>query len=856
MSKIWIKILVLSMVVAVSAKAQLPTRLSTVSGTVLDPSGASVPEATVILKQGSRQFRSSTKTDTTGVFQFKSMPEGTFTVEVQHEGFKVANISLQISKSPTPPLTIRLELADILSEVSVDDSESTSVSTGISENANASSVNENLLDKLPVFDQDYVNTMSMFLDAGSLGTSGTQLIVDGMAATSIGVTTSAIQEVRINQNPYSAEYARPGRASIEIITKTSTPEYHGTVNFIFRDSTFNARDPFALQRAPEQRRIFEGALSGPVGHSKTTSFLFSANRQEEDLQSTVFASLLSGVTHATVPSPKRNTQASFRLSHQFNENHSSFWHYNEWDYPSTNQGVGGFVLPEAATNLKQWEREFIFNDRLSLSPHWLTQFQILAGLEYHSTNGTSAAQKLIVRDAFTSGGAQIDQSETEAHFQLNEIVSWSSGKHLVKFGLNIPDWSRRGINNQNNFGGTYFFSSLDEFAARHPFAFRQQTGSGHVVFLQKELGGFVQDEFRLRPNLSLALGLRFNWQNYLDDNKDFAPRIAFAYSPGKKHKTVLRGGAGIFYDRTGAGPIADTLLYNGKRLKNLLIVDPNYPNPFSEVGSVNVQPTEMARFDPNICEPYTLQYSVGVERQIAKRTTMALSYNGSLGVGLFRSRDINAPVGPDYQLRPNPELSTLRQIESSGRQTNDSLEIMLRGEITKYFTGLIQYTLSRTNNNTGGIAWYPANQYDLSGEWSRADFDQRHRFNMLESFSPGKLFTLGIGFTLASGKPYSLTTGDDTYHTGFASARPPGIVRNTLTSPGFEDLDVRWSRDFRWSKVKKDKGGVITIAFDGFNVLNHVDYVGLVGNLSSPFFGKAVAALPTRRLQLTLRIKF
>ena len=176
--------------------------------------------------------------------------------------------------------------------------------------------------------------------------------------------------------------------------------------------------------------------------------------------------------------------------------------------------------------------------------------------------------------------------------------------------------------------------------------------------------------------------------------------------------------------------------------------------------------------------------------------------------------------------------------------------------MTRRLTGLVQYTFSRTDNNTGGINWFPANQYDFSGEWARADFDQRHRLNLLEGFSPGQSFTLGIGLTLASGKPYSLTTGQDTFHTGLANARPAGVPRNSLQGPGYADVDLRLSRDFYLNREAKDKGKVVTAAFDAFNVFNHLNYAAYVGDLSSPFFGRAVSALPSRRLQLTGRFKF
>ena len=323
----------------------------------------------------------------------------------------------------------------------------------------------------------------------------------------------------------------------------------------------------------------------------------------------------------------------------------------------------------------------------------------------------------------------------------------------------MPDLSLRDIVNHNNFGSTYYFTSLKDYGAKTPYAFRQQQGTGTVSYWDDQLAGFVQDEYRFRPNLSFSFGLRYNWQNHLLDNAQFAPRFAFAYSPDKKRKTVIRGGAGFFYDRTGAGPPGDLLLFNGVTLRNVQILNPTYPDPFSGGGSLATLAPDVVQFDPTIREPYTIQYSLGVERQLAKRTTLAVTYNGSRGIDLFRSRDINAPLPPDYKMIPNPAIGILRNIESSGRQAANSLEITLRGQMTRYATGLVQYTLSHTDNNTGGVTWYPANQYDLSGEWSRADFDQRHRLNLLESFSPGKQLTFGVGLQLASGKPYTDDSG-------------------------------------------------------------------------------------------------
>jgi len=157
---------------------------------------------------------------------------------------------------------------------------------------------------------------------------------------------------------------------------------------------------------------------------------------------------------------------------------------------------------------------------------------------------------------------------------------------------------------------------------------------------------------------------------------------------------------------------------------------------------------------------------------------------------------------------------------------------------------------------SSGINSFPADNYDLSGEWARADFDQRNRFSLLGTVTPGRYFKLGVSLSLYSGQPYSETTGGDDNNDGLANDRPLGVPRNSLQGPGYADLDLRWSRDFFLAAAKKDKGPTVALGFDAFNVLNRVTYVSYVGDLSSPFFGKPIAAQPPRRVQISFRFRF
>lgn len=185
-----------------------------------------------------------------------------------------------------------------------------------------------------------------------------------------------------------------------------------------------------------------------------------------------------------------------------------------------------------------------------------------------------------------------------------------------------------------------------------------------------------------------------------------------------------------------------------------------------------------------------------------------------------------------------------------------ALEFQLRGRLTGFFDGLAQYTLAKSDNNTGGIDWLPANHYDLRREYGAADFDERHRFNLAGTFKAGAGFNLGALFTFSCGRPYSLTTGTDDNRDTFATNRPAGVPRNTLRLPAQAALDLRWSREFYLQKQKRDKGASLTFGVDGFNVFNRVNYAAYVGNLRSPLFGQPVAARAARRVQLNLRLKF
>jgi hypothetical protein len=828
---------------------------SALNGIVVDPDGAAVSGVDVQLRTPKGAIIRHSVSDAQGNFHWEPVSTGQYVLEVLAKyGFEAYSAQIHFTRSSQPFLKIQLTLPSVQAQVTVESAES-SVTTDPTENRDQVAVSSQMLEKVPVFDQNYIAALTPFLDQSGVGTNGVTIIVDGVEMKGTGVSASAIAEAHINNDPYSAETNRPGKGRIEIITKPGTPQVHGSFTFTFRDSVFDAKNYFALTKPFEQKRIYEGSITGPLGRDHKTTFLISGTRQEDNLQAIVHAQTPTGLISTNVTTPIHDTEIAFRISHEFTAKHRVSLQYNVTDTITRNQGAGGLILAQSGVNAQAREDDVIFNDRLILSPTLLNQLQLFFEKDYNPTRSVSPLQKIVVDGAFTDGGAQADLLATENNLKINDIVSWSKGRHYLKFGVNIPNLSRRAWEDNSNRQGTFNFSSLSDYVANRPYSFTQQAGVGKTVFWMNEIGTFIQDQIQVRPNLQVSLGLRYDWQTYFKSIHDFAPRISFAYST-KDHKTVLRGGSGLFYDRTGATPMADLKRYNGVVLRSYTVLNPGYPNPLPTGIPPSSLPTNLVQLAPNTHIPYIAHYSFGIERQLGKELTVAATYRGLLGLALFRSRDTNAPLPPFFASRPNVNLGVVRQIESEGRQVGNALDLTLEGKTGRWFSGLAQYTFSRTNNNTGGIAWFPANQYDLTGEYSRADFDQRHRFNLLGTLNEDHWLNLGIGTKLYSGMPYTETSGIDAFNTGILNARPAGIKRNGLETGSNVQLDLRWSHDMHVTGKKGDGAPTMSFAVDGFNVTNRTNFSSYVGNIQSTFFGRPTAASPARRLQFSAHIKF
>lgn len=841
------------MVPSLFAAAQGPPPPHSVRGTVLDTSGAVIPEAAVVITaQGGRQVASGT-TDSTGAFSFGGLPAGSYTIAAGKPGFREVHEAIKIGASGHAALRIVLPVAAIAENITVMGGDtSAQISTSVAQNQSGNVVDSNALDRLPVFDQDYLTTMSRFLNADATGTNGTTLVVNGVEANGPGVTASAIQSVTINQNPYTALYSRPGRARIEITTKGGTPQFHGSANFLYRDSVFDATNAFATTKAPERRTYMEGSLTGPLSRGKKTTFLVGLDKDNDNQQAIVVAAGPSGVIDASVPNPTHHYFLSGRVFHDYAQS-NQFWAGYSYEHQVVrNRGVGGTVLPEAGTNTLFFEHEVNVGHVYVISPRLVNQLHFLVGHYDNQVHSLNENPQIMVSGAFTGGGAQADARRTEYHFDGTDIVTWTSGAQEIKFGIDVPDISRRGFDDWTNQAGTYSFDGLDAYTAARPFSYLVQSGEGHVTFLEKTVAGIFEDNLRVRKNFSVSAGVRYYWQNYFHDvAHNFAPRFSFAWSPTDKSKSVIRGGAGFFFDRTGPGPISDLLHFNGVRLKRYIVDAPDYPVAPAQLAAAS---TGVVVLDPHQIIPNTIQFGVGIERQLNPKSSLFANYVGARGIRLFRSIDANAPP-PGSAVRPNASLGQVREMQSEGYLKSNALEAGFRGRPVSFFTGQARYNLGKTYNDTAGIRYFPASSYAPNADWSRSDNDQRHKFDLLGTFEAGHWFSFGTAVSAYSGIPVNVTTGNDDNHDGQALDRPAGVPRNALHGPGYVSLDLNLAHDFPLTS-KREKGPVATVSINSFNVLNHVNAMTYIGVIRSPFFGHAVAAQPPRRMQLDVEFRF
>ena len=785
-------------------------------GVVTDPSGASVPGALVQLRGPGVDQR--TATDATGKYAIETVKPGKYTVRFIAKGFSLTERKEVEIVNPTA-LDVQLVIAAENQVVNVE-AEANSVSADTADNGDALVLGEKQLAALSD-DPDELSQQLQALAGPGGGPDGAQIYIDGFTGVNLP-PKSSIREVRINSNPFSPEYDRPGFGRIQIFTKPGTDKIRGQAFMQYNKEALNSRSPLLEQskRPPYQQQFYGLSLSGPLLKSKA-SFGFDAEHRTIDenafiLATTLDASLIPLNVNQAVLTPQYRTTLTPRLDYSINANNTLTVRYQNTRVEMDKEGVGGFSLADQAYNQTSSENTLQVTETAVLGARAIneTRFQYMRSALDNTANNTTPA--LIVAGAFQSGGPQIGNSASLTNnWELTNTSTYTRGTHVWKWGGRVRESFLRDTS-VNNFGGTFTFfggigpelnadnqaiaGTTEQLSAlevyRRTLLFQQEgmstaqiraLGGGASQFSlsagtpttpvnQLDTGVFVNDDWRARPNLTFSYGLRYEAQTNIGDHGDFAPRAAVAWGidggANKTAKTVLRAGFGIFYDRIGINDTLNATRYGLTEQtytqQSYLILNPDFfpsvPLPASLKDSQ--QPQQLQLLYAGIQAPRNYQASVGVDRQINQHVRFNVSYIASRGVHLERSVNINAPVNGVYPY-VNSDIRLLT--ETVGFSRSNMLMVSPNVNFGKIFLFGF-YGLSYGMDDNEGA---PANPYDLRAEWGPSSFaDIRHRLLLGSSLPLPLQFTISPFFLVQSGAPYNITTGIDSNDTGFAAERP------------------------------------------------------------------------------------
>ena len=821
----------------------LAAQTGTLRGQVTDQSGAVIPGASVTLT-GAAGLVKTTAADDHGRYVFADLVPGDYVLQVSAPQLVLPRPAKVALKPGLHTLNLQLTVASIAEKLTVQEDAGPSISTGASNNASALVLQGDDLQALSDDPNDLEEDLQA-LAGPSAGPNGGSLFIDGFSGGELPAKQS-IREIRINQNPFSAEYDKLGYGRIEIFTKPGMDKYRATVDYNLGTEVWNSRNPYSAQKAPFLLNEFEGNGGGPIG--KRASFTLDAQRNMVDN-----GSITNGVTldpnlaivpfSTVVVTPGRFTRATPRVDYRLDDNNTLTVRYGFTHSDARDAGIGGFDLISRGYHNQFTNQTVQVAETAVLGTSVNeTRFQYFRNASQMIANSDSP--ELQVLGAFNGGGSLYGRTfDTQNSFELQNYTSMLRGSHSLKFGMRLRGQTHDSVAPQN-FNGTFTFgggalapvldaneqpvldttgqpvvapiTSIERYQRTlllqqlglppsqiralggGATQFSINAGTPELAVHQMDVGFFAGDEWRVRPNFTLSLGLRYEAQTNIHDWRDFAPRLAMAWAPGRpasgRAKTVLRAGFGMFYDRFALANTLTARRYNGMVQQQYVVTNPDFfPNlPSASVLATFQAGQSIEEVSSKLRAPYLMQSAVSLERQLPWNTTLAVTYTNAHGLHLFRSNDINAPLPGTYN--PNVQGSgvfplghpgPLDLMESAGLYNQNQLIANINAKLNAGFSLFGFYVLNRAMSNTDGIGTFPANPYSFQGEYGPAATDVRHRFTMGGSINFKWHVRVSPFVVVQGGMPFDITAGDDLFGTTLFNGRPgiatdpnkPGLIQ-------------------------------------------------------------------------------
>ena len=598
-----------------------------ISGVVTDVTGAVIATAS-IHAVGIDGTPRNTTAGSDGKYALKGLAPGQYQLQVEAPGFETYLTELELSAGLAVRHDAQLLVAVLKQEVSV--ASAAPLDLEPTNNASAITLQGSKLEALSDDPDDFAEDIQA-LSGPAAGPDGGEIFIDGFSGGKLP-PKSAIREIRVNQNPFSSEYDKLGFGRVEIFTKPGSDKFRGEALFNYGNAIFNSQNPFATSKPDYARRMTEATISGPLG--KKASFFFEFERRDIGDTSVINATVLDPSFRIvpyrqSVMSPTVHPELSFRLDYQLSKNHTLVGRYELEDRSQENAGLDAFSLPTRAYQLDGREQFVQLTETAMLSPTALNEVRFQYRRDTSDSSASSFDPATLVPQAFSDGGANVGLSGfVKNRWELTNVFSLSRGPHTIKLGGRIRATILDDESTQN-FNGLFRFDSIDAYQITElgltnaltgqqiralgggASQFSLAQGDPFVDVNQIDAGLFVQDDWRVAPKLTLSGGLRYELQNNISDWHDFAPRVGFAWAPGRNGEpfVVVRGGFGLFYQRVSETLTLNAKRLNGTRQRQYLITNPDfYPNiPSPDLLAANAAPQAIRVMQSSLRAPRLMQ---------------------------------------------------------------------------------------------------------------------------------------------------------------------------------------------------------------------------------------------------------
>lgn len=795
---------------------------ATVSGSIADPDGALIPGATVTLTPPHGKAV-VVQSSSDGTYALHNVPAGTYSITVTMQGFATyVRQGVHLAAGQKISLDVKMQI-QAQQEVQVT-TQAAQVSVDADSNASSTVIKGKDLDALSD-DPDELSDELTALAGPAAGPNGGQIYVDGFTGGQLP-PKSSIREIRINQNPFSAEYDRLGYGRVEVFTKPGTDKFHGFYSIQGGDKSFNTSSPFlgSTNSQPDYHTIFMfGDFSGPLSHSM--SFTVGGSRrtinnnaliypsgyyaksatdttpcQPGDLSCTYFTSYPEA--NRAILQPQTRSEISPRIDIALGEKNTLTARYHYEGGSVQNSGVGGNSLPTLGVNSDSSENTVQISDTQIVSPRVINETRFEYQRDHSTSNALNSAPTLSVQGAFTAGGSSNGkQNSTQDHIEVQNYTSIALSKNFIRLGGRLR-YNNNSVYSTSGANGTFIYNNLldpcvtsnSDSAAQANCASITPTpcasanagvssyqcgipGQYNVTAINKptiggsvtDIGLYAETDWKVKPNLTLSYGLRYEAQNVINSSRDIAPRVSFAWGvprgQGKTPVTVVRGGFGIFYDRFELGNYMNTLQQNGTNQVVSTFIKPGpdcRPTNPGGCGTATSSRIKIYTLGSGIRSPYTMQSAIGVDQQLGKVGTLSVNYLNARGVHQYMTRNFYTPGAT------TPYDFTF---QSAGIFRENQLMVNSRIRVNRVqMFGF--YSLSFADANTFGSSFVPTSNTNTRADYGRASFARRSFGVIGGSVQLPYNFTASPFIIAMAGQPYNIITGADPLGSSVYNTRP------------------------------------------------------------------------------------